>query len=180
MSRIAKKKLIIPDGIKVEILDDGNKIKILNVKSNTFHLFPTQKVNGVKISVSENNLSFIFSASSSKFAGLLYSLIQNSFIGLVQGYTAALTVSGLGYKVSIDNGFLTLNVGFSHPVKYTIPSDVSVNVTKDNEILISGTEKQRVFQVAAEIKNIKKPDAYHAKGIYDKGAQIICKQGKKK
>ena len=108
------------------------------------------------------------------------SLLNNAVHGVVTGYTKVLELKGLGYRCNMDNNILVMSLGFSHKVNYNIPEDVKISVEKDTVITIKGLDKQRVGQVAAEIRNKKIPDNYHAKGILYQGEVIITKEGKKK
>jgi large subunit ribosomal protein L6 len=97
--------------------------------------------------------------------------------GVTEGYTVVLEVVGLGYRAAVKGNNLELNLGYSHPVIYPIPNDVKIEV-KENKIYVSGIDKQRVGQVAAEIRAFRKPDAYKGKGIRYEGEQLRLKAGK--
>jgi large subunit ribosomal protein L6 len=104
-------------------------------------------------------------------------LIRNMIKGVTEGYTVVLEVVGLGYRAAVKGNNLELNLGYSHPVVYPIPNDVKIEV-KENKIYVSGVDKQRVGQVAAEIRAFRKPDAYKGKGIRYEGEQLRLKAGK--
>jgi large subunit ribosomal protein L6 len=104
-------------------------------------------------------------------------LIRNMIKGVTEGYTVVLEVVGLGYRAAVKGNNLELNLGYSHPIIYPIPSDVKIEV-KENKIYVSGIDKQRVGQVAAEIRAFRKPDAYKGKGIRYEGEQLRLKAGK--
>ena len=109
--------------------------------------------------------------------GLMRALINNMVVGVTQGYERRLEVKGVGFRVSSSNNELTMSLGFSHEVKYKAPEGVNVSNEK-MVIVVSGIDKQKVGQTAAEIRALKKPEPYKGKGIMYLGEQILRKAGK--
>ena len=109
--------------------------------------------------------------------GLLRSLVANMVVGVSNGFEKRLEVNGIGFKTQLEESVLVLNLGFSHPVRYRIPADVKISLDK-NQIIVQGIDKQRVGQIAAEIRAIRKPEPYKGKGIKYVDEVIIRKAGK--
>jgi large subunit ribosomal protein L6 len=176
MSRLSKKPIILPEKVKFHC-DSNNYIISGNLGSVNLPIFPM-----IDLSVNDNNLSLknLSTNKSHPNLGLLYSLINNAIEGVSQGHKKVLELKGLGYRCNLENNVLILSLGFSHKVNYNVPNDIKLSVEKDTIITISGIDKQRVGQVAAEIRAFKVPDNYHAKGILYQGEIIITKEGKKK
>ena len=174
MSRIGKAPIPIPDGVKVSL--QGNTITVEGPKgklSMNFH--PDMKV------VVEDKQIRVERPTDRAFHRALHgttaALIRNMVRGVTEGFTVVLEVHGLGYRASVKGNNLELNLGKSHPDIYPIPEDVKIEV-KGNEIHVSGIDKQRVGQVAAEIRALRKPDPYKGKGIRYKDEVIKLKPGK--
>jgi large subunit ribosomal protein L6 len=175
MSRIGKKPINIPENVEVNIANQQVKIK---GPKGALELFLHPKV---KAEAKEKEIVINISDSSVKAErslwGLSRSLINNMVEGVVNGFTKQLEINGIGFKAAVQDKKLVLNVGFSHPVEYQIPEGIEIKVEK-NIITISGIDKQKVGQVAAEIRSIKKPEPYKGKGIKYLNEVIIRKVGK--
>jgi len=174
MSRIGKNPIPIPDGVKVSV--KGNEITVEGPKgklSMNFHPDMKVVVNEKEIRV-ERPTDRAFHRA---LHGTTAALIRNMVKGVTEGFTEVLEVHGLGYRVVVKGNNLELNLGKSHPDVYPIPPDVKIEV-KGNEIHIHGIDKQRVGQVAAEIRALRKPDPYKGKGIRYKGEVLKLKPGK--
>ncbi len=174
MSRIGKNPIPIPDGVKVNI--QGNTITVEGPKgklSMDFH--PDMKV------IVEDNQIRVERPTERAFHKALHgttaALIRNMVKGVTEGFTVVLEVHGLGYRAAVKGNNLELNLGKSHPDIYPIPKDIKIEV-KGNEIHVSGIDKQKVGQVAAEIRALRKPDPYKGKGIRYKDEVIKLKPGK--
>jgi large subunit ribosomal protein L6 len=177
MSRIAKKPVVLPSVVTVQ-----SNSQFFTVKGNLGTLI-VPNFSELTTSVNDNQIFFEQNANYKKFsakAGLLRTLLNNAVLGVTHGYTKVLELKGLGYRCNLEQGNLVMSLGFSHKVHYDIPSDVTISVEKDTVITIKGLDKQRVGQVAADIRSKKIPDNYHAKGILYQGEVIITKEGKKK
>ncbi len=174
MSRIGKQPITVPTTVTVDMSDDqitvkgplGEEsvkvLKTVKVKQEGDSLL-VERVDDEKKSRSEH--------------GLIRALLQNAITGVDKGFTKILEVNGVGYKINLAGSKLTLNLGFSHPIEYNIPEGVSGNV-EDNKITLKGSSKQKVGQVAAEIRSFKKPEPYKGKGIKYQDEYIIRKAGK--
>ena len=110
--------------------------------------------------------------------GLTRSLIQNMVRGVTEGYTKELEIEGIGYKAQLSGRKLVLNLGFSHPIEYPIPEGIEIKTPKPTQIVVSGTDRQKVGQVAADIRHFHEPEPYKGKGIRYVGEVIRRKQGK--
>jgi large subunit ribosomal protein L6 len=112
--------------------------------------------------------------------GTTRNLVRSMLAGVSQGYSKSLEISGVGYRAAVQGKTLQLQLGFSHDVMFPIPSDIQIKCDKPTSIQISGANKQRVGQVAAEIRAFRKPEPYKGKGIMYLGEKIVRKEGKKK
>jgi len=177
MSRIGKKLIEIPQGVKVEILN--NELKISGPKGElNLKIHPEIKVETKdgKIFVLPKNEQF--SKKGRGLWGLYRALIFNMVEGVNKGFEKKLEIEGIGYKAIVHGDSLVLNVGFTNPVRIKKPEGIEFLVEK-NVITVSGSSKQKVGQVAAEIRKAKKAEPYKGKGIKYQGEKIRRKEGKK-
>ncbi len=177
MSRVGKQPVILPQGVDINILN--NTIVVKGKKGELKNRFP----NSVKIVKEDNKIlvSPIDNTKSAKGAwGLIRTIINNMVAGVEEGFTKSLVVNGVGYRATVDDGILTLQLGYSHDIKLAIPDDLEVKCTKPTEISISGIDKQKVGQFASEIRALRKPEPYKGKGIRYSDEVIRRKEGKKK
>ena len=147
--------------------------KTLNIDLDIFDL----KINdGKEVSIrpKQNN------QNTKRLWGMNRSLINNAIIGTSAGYEKILELAGVGYRASLKGKILNLQLGFSHDIDFNIPEGVKITVEKQNILKITGTDKQQVGMVAAEIKRIRPPEPYKGKGIKEQGQYILRKEGKKK
>ncbi|MEM2915482.1 MAG: 50S ribosomal protein L6 [Candidatus Bathyarchaeia archaeon] len=176
MSRIGKKPIPLPKGIEVKL--DNNQIIMKGPKGSLTHTIPQ----GIKVSVEKDKIVLSKESEEAKVSalyGTTRALLNNMVIGLTQGFKKELQIEGIGYRGEVKGSKLVLTVGYSHPVEYPIPSDIKIEVdAKQNIIRVSGIDKQKVGQVAAEIRACRKPDSYKGKGIRYLGEQIRLKEGK--
>ncbi len=175
MSRVGKKPVIIPSGVKAEMKDSN--LTVTGPKGTL-----SLPVHGkVKITVSEKEILVDVEAKENKkeraLWGLFRALTQNLVDGVTKGFEKKLEVNGVGFKVAVQGTKLVMALGFSHPVNVEIPKDITTVVDK-NVITITGADKQRVGQFAAEIRELKKPEPYKGKGIKYIDEVIIRKAGK--
>jgi large subunit ribosomal protein L6 len=177
MSRIAKQPVEFPDSVEVSIQNDD----CIEVKGKKGQL-RLNLVNEVNVSIGERSLS-VANTSGSKFSraisGTYRSLISNMVKGVSEGFEKKLELQGVGYRVKTQGKKINLTLGFSHPVVYEIPDGIEVQTPSRTEIIISGIDKQKVGQVAAEIRAIKPPEPYKGKGVRYQGEQISLKEIKK-
>lgn len=177
MSRIAKNALTIPEGVEVNI--NGSEVK---AKGKLGELSLTM-VDEVKASVNDNQVT-VEKVANTKFANAMWAttwrLINNLCLGVSKGFEKKLEINGVGLRANMQGSTLVMSLGFSHEVRYDVPQGVKVEVEKNTNITVSGIDKQQVGQVAAEIREFKKPEPYKGKGIKYADERIIRKEGKKK
>lgn len=174
MSRIAKKPVIIPDGVSAQL--DGDTLLINGPKGKLSLLMARDievdvKNDSIKVNAKNN------SRRSRGISGLTRTLIQNMVSGVTEGYAKNLEMKGVGFRAEVAEKDLVLHVGFSHPVNFPIPEGIEVEVKK-NIIAISGIDKQLVGETAARIRRIKPPEPYKGKGIKYSDEIIRRKVGK--
>ena len=175
MSRVGKKPILIPEGVKVEV--NKSRIKVKGPKGELEREIPSV----VKVAIKDRQIlvqRLNEDKRSKSLHGTLRSLIFNMVNGVSEGFDKILEIVGMGYKATLENGILTLRVGYSHLVRYTCPEDVGIEVSNPNTIRVFGCDKQKVGEVAAEIRAVKKPEPYKGKGIRYKGEVIRRKVGK--
>jgi len=175
MSKIASKPIEIPDNTKFlitknEIVIEGPKGKLSFVKHDNVSV--KEESGSLHIKTNDNECV----ALSGTTRALLFNMVQ----GVSKGWEKKLKLIGVGYRVKADAKTLVLTVGFSHPVKYPIPEDIKIETPTQTEIVISGSDKQKVGQAAAEIRAVRPPEPYKGKGIRYKDEHIIKKEAKKK
>ena len=175
MSRIGKKPISLPQGVTVEVQPGLVRVKgpkgALEVAVD-----PEMKV------VVEDGVVRVARPSDARrhraLHGLTRTLIANAVTGVTEGYVRELEIKGIGYRAKMSGTKLELNVGFSHPVIFEPPEDVKIEVPEPTRIRVSGIDKQKVGQVAANIRAIRPPDAYKGKGIRYVGEVVRLKPGK--
>ena len=174
MSRIGKMPIEMPASVSAVI--DGNTLIVKGPKGEQALVLPPLSkvsIDGQVITVERTSEEKAHKAQH----GLTRALINNMVVGVTEGFSKELEINGVGFKVRLEGKTLVMSLGFSHEVMYNIPEDVDVSVEK-MDIKISGTNKQRVGQVAAEIRSFKKPEPYKGKGIKYKEERIVRKAGK--
>jgi len=175
MSRIGKKQVVIPSGVKVEKKE--LTLTVTGPKGTlTLEIHPK-----VSVSVSEKEVLVDIAGKDNKqekaLWGLFRALIQNLVDGVTKGFEKKLEVVGVGFKAAAQPGKLVMSLGFSHPVEVIVPKGLTVTADK-NIISISGADKQQVGQFAAEVRELKKPEPYKGKGIKYIDEVILRKAGK--
>jgi large subunit ribosomal protein L6 len=177
MSRIGKRPVTIPSGVSAEIADG-----ILSVKGPKGTLTLSLRdeisyaVDGDAILVKPGNDS----KQARAFWGMQRTLVDNLVTGVTQGYTKILDITGVGYRANVQGKNLKLQLGYSHDVDFAIPEGIEIKTPDNTTVEISGIDKQKVGQVAAEIRRWRKPEPYKGKGIKNRGEFIFRKEGKKK
>jgi len=175
MSRVGKKPVEIPSGVKVEL--KGQKISVQGPKGKLdLDIHPRVKVVKGERDIQVTRPTDI--SSDRALHGLTRSLIQNMVLGVTQGYSKELEIDGVGFKAQVKGKFLSLALGYTHPIEYGIPDGIEVKCPDPNRVHVSGISKQMVGQVAAEIRHFHKPEPYKGKGIHYVGEQFRRKQGK--
>ena len=177
MSRIAKQPVELMQGVTFE-QKDGE----LSVKGPKGTLsMPIDRE--VEVAAGEDSLS-VSARSRSRFAramaGTTRALLQNMVTGVTSGFERKLELVGVGYRAQAQGNKVNLTLGFSHPVEYTVPDGVSVETPSQTEILVKGIDRQRVGQVAAEIRRFRPPEPYKGKGVRYANERIVLKEAKKK
>lgn len=175
MSRVGKQPIAMPQGVKVQILEEtiefeGPKGKL------TSPLLP-----GIKAKLEDNKLILARRNDSKEqrsFHGLNRTLAFNAVVGVSSGFSKQLEIVGVGYRAKVERDRLELNLGYSKPVIFKIPKDIEIAVEKPTLITVKGINKQRVGQVAEEIRRFRKPDPYKLKGIRYVGQRLIKKERK--
>ena len=177
MSRIAKAPVDLPQG--VEFQRDGDVVTIKGSKGAVSLILNSE----VELAHDEGALK-VAPRSGSKFstavAGTTRALLANMVVGVTDGFERKLELSGIGYRAQAQGGKLNLTLGFSHPVVYEIPEDVSVETPSQTEVVIKGSDKHRVGQVAAEIRRFRPPEPYKGKGVRYADERVVLKEAKKK
>jgi len=178
MSRIAKMPIPIPAGVQVEIQSNAIKVSGPNgVLSQTY------KESDVAVKMDNNEINVSPSSSSSHcraMSGTIRSLVSNMVHGVTSGFEKKLSLVGVGYKAQSKGSVLNLALGFSHPVNYEVPKELNATTPSPTEIIISGADKQKVGQVAAEIRSYRPPEPYKGKGVRYADETVLLKETKKK
>ncbi len=174
MSRLAKRPVIIPSGVDVQV--KGNLISFKGPKGTLSKEFPE----GLNIERKDNQLfvSFASDELEKPVLGLFYSLIKNAVEGVSKGFEKKLLLIGVGYRANLKGTQVELQLGFSHPFNLPIPQGVHVAIDKNTAITITGADKQAVGQFAADIRAIKKPEPYKGKGVRYENEFVRKKAGK--
>jgi large subunit ribosomal protein L6 len=177
MSRVGKNPVAIPAGVTVEVA--GGK---LSAKGKLGHL--TMGLSPDVVVKVENGQVSVQPAGGTKRARMMWgttrNLVRNMVTGVGQGYTKALEINGVGYRAAVAGKDLVLQLGYSHEIKYTIPDGITIKAEKPTALSITGADRQKVGQVAAEIRAFRGPEPYKGKGIKYESEQILRKEGKKK
>ncbi len=175
MSRIGKKPIVLPPGVKFRRSD--NMVLVDGPKGSLSMELPV----GIDVSL-DNNVINVTKLSDDRHQrsnqGLVRTLVGNMVTGVSAGFEKSLTISGVGYRAELLEGKLKLLIGYSVPVAYQFPKDVAVKVDKQINITVSGIDRQLVGRVAAEIRELKKPEPYKGKGIRYSNETIRRKVGK--
>lgn len=174
MSRIGKLPIEIPSGVTITVDSDVITVKGAKGELTVPHLSDvTVKVEDGTATVTRKDDEKIAKSQH----GLQRALLNNAVVGVTQGFEKKLEVNGVGFRVGMSGQDLEMSLGFSHPVKYKAPEGVQISTNK-MEITVSGIDKQKVGQAAAEIRSLKKPEPYKGKGIKYADEQILRKAGK--
>ncbi len=174
MSRIGKKPIAVPAGVKVSVSADSVTVEGKSKLSLSLPELVSVAVEGNEILVSQQDET----RRSSAMQGLTRSLLNNMVIGVTTGFKKELAIVGVGYKAQLTGDKLVLNLGFSHQIDYKVPAGIKVTVTDGTKLLIEGADKQLVGEVAATIRRFRSPEPYKGKGIRYVDEQIILKEGK--
>jgi large subunit ribosomal protein L6 len=177
MSRIGQKIIEVPENVEVNL--SPKEIKLVGPKGE----LATPIFEGAEIKLDDNQISVGKKDDNEDFSqnwGLQRTLIFNSIMGVSEGFVKKLEINGVGYRAQMKGKNLQLSLGFSHDINYEPPEDIKIEAPTQNEILISGIDKQKVGQVAAEIRAYRPPEPYKGKGVKYEDEYIYRKEGKKK
>ena len=177
MSRIGKHAVAVPSGVDIAI--DGQTVRVkgkLGALSGTLPPEVQAAFNDNRIQVSPRSDE----QRARAMWGMSRTLVQNMVTGVTQGFTTKLEISGVGYRAAVEGKMLTLQLGYSHDIKFAVPEDVKISCETPTAITITGADRQRVGQIAAEIRSFRKPKPYKGKGIKYADEKILRKEGKKK
>ena len=175
MSRIGRKIISIPQGIQLSIADD--QVRVQGPKGQTTSVVPE----GIRFERTEKGVVATRSSDSKKqkaLHGLARSLLANAVTGVSQGFKKELDIVGIGYRAELKGKSVIFSLGFSHPVDFPVPDGISVAVERQTHLIVSGVDKQKVGQAAADIRSLRKPDPYKNKGIRYTGEKLKKKVGK--
>ncbi len=177
MSRIGKKEIVLPEKVKVAAGDDG-LVTVEGPKGKLEWTLPKS----IKMSVAEGKVTFERSGEARSIRalhGLSRSLVNNMITGVHTGFKRDLEIQGVGFKAAVQGSKLNLNLGFSHPIHFEIPSELTVTVTDNTKIAVEGIDKQAVGQCAANIRSYYPPEPYKGKGVRYSDEVVRRKEGKK-
>ncbi|MGI9320972.1 MAG: 50S ribosomal protein L6 [Thiogranum sp.] len=177
MSRVANKPVPVPAA--VEITEDGQQLSIKGPKGTLQHHIHSL----VEVVREDGELSFKprdDSKAANALAGTTRSVINNLVLGVTDGFEKKLELVGVGYRAQAKGKVLNLSLGFSHPVDYELPEGVTAETPSQTEIVVKGSDKQRVGQVAAEIRAFRPPEPYKGKGVRYADEVVVRKEAKKK
>ncbi len=174
MSRIAKQPVGLPRGVTATITP---QLVTLKGAKGTLSV---PLIAGVAVVQDTEHLSVKYDVTNRMQAGAVRSHLANMVKGVTTGYERKLELVGVGYRAAVQGKALNLTLGFSHPVTYEMPEGITIEAPTQTEVLIKGVDKQKVGQVAAEIRGIRPPEPYKGKGVRYAGEKIELKEGKKK
>lgn len=177
MSRIGKKPVVVPAGVTAAI--EGKTLSVKGPKGT----LSISLADEVSYAVEDGSISvqpINQSKRARSFWGMQRTLVQNLITGVTEGYSKTLQITGVGYRANVQGKNLKLQLGYSHDVDFEIPEGITIATPDQTTVNISGIDKQKVGQVAAEIRRWRKPEPYKGKGIKYAGEYIFRKEGKKK
>ena len=177
MSRVGKMPVAVPQGVDVAIQDDQISVK---GKGGTLSLAQNALV---KVNNEGGKLTFAAaneSREANAMSGTMRQLVNNMVLGVTSGFEKKLALVGVGYKAAAQGNKLNLTVGYSHPVNIEMPAGITVATPTPTEIVVKGADRQRVGQLAAEIRAVRPPEPYKGKGIRYADEKIVIKETKKK
>ena len=178
MSRIGKHPVVVPKGVEVAVL--GQTVRVKGRLGELEQTLPGEVV----VAKEDGRVSVRPREDADQRGramwGLARTLVANMVTGVSEGFTRRLEISGVGYRAAVDGKILNLQLGYSHDIKFAVPADIEVACESPTAITIKGADRQRVGQIAAEIRAFRKPEPYKGKGIRHAGEQILRKEGKKK
>lgn len=177
MSRIGKHPVKVPPGVEVAIA--GRTVTVKGARGELSRTLPdavavSRGDDGIRVALRDGD------RRSRSMWGLSRTLVRNMVVGVSEGYTRRLEIRGVGYRAAVNDGMLSLQLGYSHEIRLAVPPDVEIACERPTAISVTGADKQRVGQIAAEIRGLRKPEPYKGKGIRYEGEFVRQKVGKKK
>ena len=177
MSRIGKKPVAVPGGVTAAV--NGQEVKVKGPKGELKHVLVEDII--AKLDKGEIEIAMRDDTKQARAMwGMSRTLVANLVAGVTEGFTKKLEITGVGYRAAVQGSNLQLQLGYSHDVAYPIPQGIQVVCPKPTEIIVTGIDKQKVGQVAAEIRRFRPPEPYKGKGVRYAGEFIFRKEGKKK
>jgi large subunit ribosomal protein L6 len=177
MSRIGKKPVAVPGGVTAAV--NGQEVKVKGPKGELKHVLVDTMV--AKLDKDEIEIAMREDTKEARAMwGMSRTLVANLVAGVTEGFTKKLEITGVGYRAAVQGSNLQLQLGYSHDIAYPIPQGIQIACPKPTEIVVTGVDKQKVGQVAAEIRRFRPPEPYKGKGIKYAGEYILRKEGKKK
>jgi large subunit ribosomal protein L6 len=176
-SRVARQPVAVPQNVEVEI--QGQQITVKGPKGTdgyTVHEL-------VEITKDDGQVRFAprkADRQANAMAGTMRALLNNIVQGVTEGFQRKLVIRGVGYRAQMQGTVLNLTLGFSHPVRYEAPEDIQIECPSNTEVVVKGASKQRVGQIAAEIRAFRPPEPYKGKGVRYENEEVIMKEAKKK
>jgi large subunit ribosomal protein L6 len=175
MSRVAKQPVDIPSGVEVKVA--GQSVSVKGPQG----ALEVQVHEAVGVEQHDNRLLFNARAAAGRaMAGTMRSLVNNAVFGVSKGFQRKLELVGVGYRAQVQGNSLNLTLGYSHPIDYPVPDGVKVETPSQTEVVVKGIDKQKVGQVAAEIRAFRPPEPYKGKGVRYAHEEIVRKEAKKK
>ena len=177
MSRIGKKAVTVPSGVTATV--NGQEVAVKGPKGELKHILADAMVakldkDRIEVTMREDT------KEARAMWGMSRTMVANLMAGVTEGFTKKLEITGVGYRAAVQGSNLQLQLGYSHDVSFPIPKGIQVVCPKPTEIVITGIDKQKVGQVAAEIRRFRPPEPYKGKGVKYAGEFILRKEGKKK
>lgn len=172
MSRIGKKPIAIPSGVKVALKE--NNISVQGPKGSLSRDLTDQ----VDVVVEADQISVQANGNGTALQGLTRTLIDNMVEGVTKGFEKVLEITGVGYRAELKGSTLNLALGYSHPIEYPLPEGISAEVEKQTKVTVKGIDKELVGATAAKIRSFRAPEPYKGKGIKYAGERIVRKAGK--
>lgn len=177
MSRMGNKPIAVPAAVKIEVTDGS--VKVAGPKGELTQALPAGITLELEGSVLHVKCDDMKNRQKNMNHGLVRSLVNSMVVGVSEGFKVNLELVGVGYRGQVKGQNLTLNLGYSIPVEYTVPEKVKISMADQTHITLESIDKQAVGQVAANIRKFRVPDAYHGKGVRYAGEQMTLKEGKK-
>ena len=175
MSRVGRKLIVVPAGVKVQVSERALEVQGPKGKLST----PVPP--GIRFALEGQQLRCLRSSDEQRqraFHGLARALAQNAIKGVTEGFSKDLDIVGVGYRAALEGNKVVFALGFSHPIEFKVPDGIKIAIEKQTHLTISGIDRQKVGQVAAEIRDLRRPDPYKQKGIRYVGEVLKKKAGK--